>query len=58
MNDKDQNIYVIQYQLSGQQLRAFQEAFLELQEELIDMVLNESNFAEANQLINRIKSSL
>jgi hypothetical protein len=55
MNDKRQ-IYYIQYQLDGETLRAFQEAFMELQDEVENRTLASSNYREANELIARIKA--
>ena len=56
MKDEDRQIFYIQYQLDGESLRAFQEAFMEMQDEVENRTLASSNYREANELIARIKA--
>ena len=56
MKDEDRQVFYIQYQLDGESLRAFREAFMELQDEAENQTLANSNYRDANELIARIKA--
>ena len=59
MNDENKKqIYFFEYKLDGDELREFQSELLKIQDKIMDQILEETGYVEANAVIAQIKAKL